>query len=193
MTQNVPLIETIPLRSVWLTWALASCRPGCSPSRSPRRGRRSAGGLADCRTGSVAVEFAVASTPLLLMAFGFIAASAVFNTLSSMQSNAQYAARMMSTGQIKNLSNGAITSANTTATVTCGGTLNSSQVEYYACNGLPGWTTFTVTATENCAVPSVTVSLSADATTAAIADVAAIFSGKTISAQAVLMKEGSCP
>ncbi len=150
-------------------------------------------GLGDCRRGSVALEFVLASAPMILLVFGFIATSAVFNTWSNMQSNAQYAARMMSTGQIKNLANGALTTTNTTNTTACSGTLTNTQVEYYACNGLPSWTTYSVTATENCAVPSVTVSLTASAATAAIADVAAIFTGKNIVAQAVVMKEGSCP
>src|SRR4051812_31698096 len=70
--------------------------------RSPR-------GLGRCRRGSVALEFVLASAPLILLVFGFIATSAVFNTWSNMQSNVQYAARMMSTGQVKNLANGAIT------------------------------------------------------------------------------------
>jgi Flp pilus assembly protein TadG len=149
--------------------------------------------LGSCRRGSVAVEFAVASVPLMLMVFGFIATAAVFNTWSSMQSNTQYAARMMSTGQITSNNSGAISSTNTTTTVACSSSMKTTQVEYYACTGLPTWTTFTVSTTENCAVPSVTVSLSASATTAAIADVEKIFSGKTILAQTVMMKEGSCP
>jgi Flp pilus assembly protein TadG len=150
-------------------------------------------GIGLCRRASVSVEFVLASAPLIVLVFGFIATSAVFNTWSSMQSNAQYAARMMSTGQISNLNNGAITTTNTTATTTCSSSMRTTQVEYYACTGLPSWATFTVTSTENCAVPSVTVSLSANAATAAIADIASIFTGKTIVAQAVLMKEGSCP
>jgi Flp pilus assembly protein TadG len=158
-----------------------------------RRPNRRFRGLAANRRASIAIEFVLASAPLLVLVFGFIATSAVFYTWSSMQSNAQFAARMMSTGQISRLSTGAITTTNNTATIACGGTMTTTQVEYYACSGLPNWTTFTVTSTENCAVPSVTVSLSASAATAAIADVAAIFTGKTIVAQAVLMKEGSCP
>lgn len=158
------------------------------PARLPR-GR----GLAGCRRGAVALEFAVASVPLLLMVFGFIATAAVFNTWASMQANVQYAARMMSTGQISNNNSGAISSRNTTATVACSSSLRSTQIEYYACNGLPNWTTYSVTTTENCTVPSVTVSLSSSASSAAIADVERIFSGVTIVAQTVMMKEGSCP
>ncbi len=160
-----------------------------------RRGRRRHGGnLASCRRGSVAVEFALASVPLMLLVFGFIATAAVFNTWSSMQSNTQYAARLMSTSQIMANNNGTITTANTSSTsVTCSSTLKTTQVEYYACLNLPTWTTFTVSTVENCATPSVTVSLSTGATTAAIADVEKIFSGKTIVAQTVMMKEGNCP
>lgn len=155
--------------------------------------KRRGGSLAGCRRATVAVEFALASVPLMLLVFGFIATAAVFNTWSSMQGNTQYAGRMMSTGQIANNNNGAISSTNTTATVTCSSSLKSTQIEYYACINLPTWTTFSVTTTENCSVPSVTVSLSTGASTAAIADVEKIFSGKTIVAQSVMMKEGTCP
>jgi len=157
------------------------------------RARRRGHGLAGCRRGAVAVEFAVASVPLMLMVFGFIATAAVFNTWSSMQSNAQYAARMMSTGQITNNNSGALSSSNTTATVSCSSSLKSTQIEYYACTGLPNWTTYSVTTTENCSIPNVTVSVSSSASTAAIADIEKIFSGITIVAQTVMMKEGSCP
>lgn len=129
----------------------------------------------------------------MLLVFGFIATASVFNTWSSMQSNTQYAARLMSTGQISANNNGTISTTNTTATITCSSTLKTTQVEYYACTGLPTWTTFSVTTTENCTTPSVTVSLSTGATTAAIADVEKIFSGKTIVAQTIMMKEGTCP
>jgi Flp pilus assembly protein TadG len=156
-------------------------------------GQRHGSKLARCRRGSVAVEFAVASVPLMLMVFGFIATAAVFNTWSSMQSNTQYAARLMSTGQIASNNSGALSSTNKTATIACSSSLKSTQVEYYACTGLPTWTTFTVTTTEDCTTPSVTVSLSTGASTAAIADVEKIFSGKTLVAQTVMMKEGTCP
>jgi Flp pilus assembly protein TadG len=150
-------------------------------------------GLVACRRAATAVEFAIASVPLLVLTFGFTATCAVFVSWSSMQSNAQYAARMLSTGQITQNSNGTISASNLTATVTCGASMSTSRIEYYACNGLPSWASFTVTSAEDCSVPSVTVSLSANAATAAIADVVAIFSGKTIRTQAVLMKEGTCP
>jgi Flp pilus assembly protein TadG len=149
--------------------------------------------LGGCRRASVAVEFAVASVPLILMVFGFIATAAVFNTWSTMQSNTQYAARLMSTGQITSNNSGAISSTNNSVTTPCSSSMRPTQVEYYACTGLPGWTNFTVTATENCATPSVTVSLSTSAATAAIADIEKIFSGNTIVATTVMMKEGTCP
>jgi Flp pilus assembly protein TadG len=160
-------------------------------TRRVRPGRRN--NLAGCRRGSVAVEFAVASVPLMLLVFGFIAVAAVFNTWSSMQSNTQYAARMMSTSQIMANNSGTITTTNNTSSVACSSTLKSTQVEYYACLNLPTWTTFTVTTAENCTTPSVTVTLSTGANTAAIADVVQIFSGKTIVAQTTMMKEGNCP
>ena len=180
-------------------------QPGAEPgtvavSTARMRGRltrcaglRRSNNLASCRRGSVAVEFAVASVPLMLLVFGFIATAAVFNTWSSMQSNTQYAARLMSTSQIMANNSGTITTTNNTSSVACSSTLKSTQVEYYACLNLPTWTTFTVTTAENCATPSVTVTLSTGATTAAIADVVQIFSGKTIVAQTTMMKEGNCP
>jgi Flp pilus assembly protein TadG len=149
--------------------------------------------LANCERGSVAVEFALASVPLMLMVFGFIATAAVFNTWSTMQSNTQYAARLMSTDQITSNNSGTITTTNNSVTTPCSSSMKTTQVEYYACTGLPGWTSFTVTTTENCTTPSVTVTLSTSATTAAIADIEKIFSGNTIVATTVMMKEGTCP
>ena len=161
------------------------------PALAPGRGGLHA--LRRCRRGVAALEFVFTATPLLIIVFGFVAMSTVFYTWSTMQSYAQYAARMMSTGQIKNMSNGAITTSNTTATVRCSESLTPSQVEYYACHGLPSWGTFSVTVSENCAVPRVTVRLSASASSAAIADVFTIFARRTLTARAVLMKEGQCP
>ena len=154
---------------------------------------RQARGLTACRRGSVAVEFALASVPLLLLSFGFIATSAIFNTWSTMQASTQYAARLMSTGQILKNVNGTFSATNTSSSTTCSATLNNTQVEYYACAGLPSWATYTVTTAENCAVPSVTVTLSASAAAAAIADIENFYAGKTILSQTVFMKEGSCP
>ena len=149
--------------------------------------------MMSCRRGAAALEFALVSIPLITLLFSFIATSCIFYTMAAMQATAQYSARMVSTGQIKNFSNGAITTQNTTATTTCSGSLTTAQAEYYACAGLPSWATFTVTATENCAVPSVTVGISVNAQTAAMADIFGYFTGKTLLAQAVIMKEGQCP
>ena len=173
----------------------AMSRP--APARSPVARRRAAGrflrDIFRCGRGTAAVEFAIVATPLILMTFGFIAVSAVFYTWSSMQNAAQYAALLVATGQIKNLSTGAITTSNSTATTTCSSSLPSTEAEYYACSGLPSWVTFTVTTTENCATPSVTVSLSASASAAAIADVFSIFTGTTLVSSAVVMKQNQCP
>jgi Flp pilus assembly protein TadG len=161
-------------------------------ARSPRD--RSPRGLLACRRGVVAVEFVLASVPLLMLCFGFIATSSIYNTWGNMQSNTQYAARMMSTGQVANNTNGAFSTSNASSSVSCSSSkVTSTTVEYYACTGLPTWATYTVTTTENCAVPSVTVGLSANASAAAIADVENFFAGKTINSQTVFMKEGSCP
>jgi Flp pilus assembly protein TadG len=155
--------------------------------------RRLFQGVGRCRRGVAALEFGILAPTLLMLLFGFVATGTLIFTWSAMQSTAQYAALMVSTGQVKSLSNGAITTSNTTATTTCSGSLTTSEAEYYACHALPSWATFTVTTTENCAVPSVTVSVSASGSTAAIADVFDIFTGRTLTAEAVVMKEGQCP
>ena len=140
--------------------------------------------ISRCRRGSAALELALVATPLIMLLFGFIAASAVFYSWSTMQNNAQYAALLVSTGQVKSWNTGAIN---------CSGSLSNTKAEYYACSGLPSWATFTVTTAENCAVPNVTVSISASATKAAIVDVYKVFTGKTLLASAVVMKQGLCP
>jgi Flp pilus assembly protein TadG len=145
------------------------------------------------RRGSVAVEFALVMPPFLLLCFGFIGANAALFTRSAMQNSAQLAARMMATGQISNFTTGAINAGNATATVTCIAGLASTTVEHHACSGLPGWATFTVTATQNCAVPSVTVTLQATGFQAApTGDRMGVLLGKTLTASSVMMKEGTC-
>ena len=192
------MIQTIIQRRFRFRAAPAPDKPSPPPARprplsQPVRDR-SIRGLAQCRRGVVAVEFVLASVPLLMLCFGFIATSSVYNTWGNMQSNTQYAARMMSTGQITSNTNGAFTTTNTSSSVSCSSSkVTSSTVEYYACTGLPSWATYTVTTTETCGTPSVTVSLSANASSAAIADIENFFSGKTITSQTVFMKEGSCP
>lgn len=141
-----------------------------------------------------ALEFALVAIPLMTLIFGFIATNTMFYTWSAMQSSAQFAARVVSTGQIKSLSTGTISASNLTATATCAGTLTSSTAEYHACRGLPGWATFTVTVTVSCGTPpSVTVNTSVGAAAAALANVFRLFTSQTLVARAVLMKEGSCP
>ena len=180
--------------------SLLGYRPRLNRSTSAQspRARNSAIGrfchdIGHCQRGIAALEFAIVATPLMLMTFGFITLSAVFYTWSAMQNGAQYAALMVATGQVKSLSTGAITTSNASATTACSGSLSSTEAEYYACSGLPSWVTFTVTTTENCSTPSVSVSLSASATAAAISDIFSIFSGKTLVASSVVMKQGSCP
>jgi len=148
----------------------------------------------DARRGSAAVEFALLMPPFLLLCFGFIGVNAAMFTRSAMQNTSQLAARMMATGQVKNFTNGAITGANSTSTATCSGSLASTTVEHHACAGLPTWATFTVTATQNCAVPSVSVRIQATGFNAlATGDRKSVLLGKTIAATSVMMKEGTCP
>lgn len=145
------------------------------------------------RRGSVAVEFALVMPPFLLLCFGFIGANAALFTRSSMQNTAQLAARMMATGQVTNFSSGAINAGNATATTTCASGPAATTVEHHACAGLPGWATYTVTATQNCAVPSVTVTIQATGfQSAPTGDRMGVLMGKTLNATAVMMKEGTC-
>jgi Flp pilus assembly protein TadG len=149
-----------------------------------RWARRPWRGLSDCRRATAALEFVLVSAPLLLLLFGFIATNAIFYTWAIMQNNVQYAALMFATGQVTSFS---------TSGVTCSGSVATTQVEYYACSGLPSWATFTATSAETCTVPNVSVTLSVNASTAGLADIYSLFSGKTLTAQSTTMKQGNCP
>jgi Flp pilus assembly protein TadG len=162
--------------------------PHRQSTSSIRGGRRGGTGvwrdLSRCRKAAAAVEFALVSGPFLLLLFGFVATNALFYTWSVMQNNVQYAAMMMATGQVTSWS---------TSAVSCGSSLTNTQVEYYACTGLPAWTTFTARANEACGVPNVSVTLTTSASTAGLADIYALFSGVTLTAAATAMKQGNCP
>jgi len=145
------------------------------------------------RRATVAIEFALVMPPFLLLCFGFIAINAALFTRSAMQNTAQLAARVMATGQVKLFVNGAITAANSTSTTTCTNGMASTTVESFACAGLPTWATFSVTATQNCAVPSVTVRIQATNFSTTTTDREHVLLGKTLSAQSAMMKEGTCP
>ena len=146
-------------------------------------GRLRARGLGACRRGAAAVEFALLSLPFLTMIFGFIATNAVYLSLAAMQGSAMNAAMLMATGQITSFQSKA---------VTCSSSLTSTQAEYYACQNLPAWATFSVNASESCTSPAtVTVNLSSSGT--ALGDVYGFFTGKSVSTQSVLMKQGTCP
>lgn len=145
--------------------------------RNDRPGRPS---LNACRRGAAALEFALVSAPFLLMLFGFVATNAMFYCWSVMQNNAQYAAMMMATGQVSSWSSSG---------VTCSSSLTNTQVEYYACSGLPPWTTYTAKAT--LVGSNVAVTLTTNASTAGLADIYALFSGVTLTASATAMKQGS--
>lgn len=141
--------------------------------------------LARSRRGVAAVEFAVAATPLMMMIFGFISVNLLFITLSDMQNSAYNAAFVMATGQITSFQSKA---------VTCSSSLSSSSAEYYACQNLPGWATFTATATENCTAPAqVTVQVAATSSVTLGADIFSFFSGRTLASNSTLMKQGTCP
>jgi Flp pilus assembly protein TadG len=140
-------------------------------------------GLLGCRRGAAAVEMALVSIPFMIMLFGFVATNSIFLSLSGMQANSFNAAMMMSTGQITSFQGKA---------VTCSTSYGSTTAEYYACQGLPSWATFTVTASESCTSPA-TVTVNLSSSNSALADTYGFFTGKSISAQSVLMKQGTCP
>lgn len=141
--------------------------------------------LRRCRRGSAAMEFAIMGSVLMAMVFGFIATNALFYTWTAMQNSVENAGVMMATGQLTSFQSKA---------VSCSSTLTSSQVEYYACQGLPTWASFTATATENCTSPAtVQVQLSVNGSSAALADAFSVYGTNTITAVATLMKQGTCP
>jgi Flp pilus assembly protein TadG len=141
--------------------------------------------LVRARRGVAAVEFALASTPFLMMIFGFVSCNMLFIAQSNMQNAAYNAAFVMATGQVTSFQSRA---------VTCSSSLSTSSAEYYACQNLPTWATFTATATESCTAPaSVSVQVSAGATALAGADVFSFFSGKTVVTNATMLKQGTCP
>ena len=110
-----------------------------------------------------------------------------------MQNTANLAARMMATGQVKNFASGVIAGATASATTVCSASLANTTVEFYACKDLPPWATYTVTATQTCAVPSVTVKVVATGISSTkTGDRKNVLLGKTLIAQVVMMKEGTC-
>ena len=143
--------------------------------------------LGRSRRGVAAVEFALASTPLLFIVFGFFAINLMFFTLSTMQSAAQFAAMMLATGRA--------TTANTGALVACSSPPSSPTAEYFACTDtvLPGWASFQVSSAEDCSVPRVSVTISVNASAAALADIFNFFTGQTLATTSVAMKQGPCP
>ena len=152
------------------------------------------GALARCRRGIAMLEVALVSIPLMILLFGIISVNSVYFVMSSMQQNAMYAAQMVAQGTITAVNTGTLTSSNTGATnVNCSPLPATTKAEYYACNGLPSWATYTVRTSEVCATPSFTVSISVSATAAAMADVFKFFTGKTLVVSSTAMKQGSCP
>ncbi len=143
--------------------------------------------LVRSRRGVAALEFALAATPFLMMVFGFISVNLIYLSWSSMQNSAYNAAFLMATGQITSFQSKA---------VTCSGSLSSTSAEYYACQNLPTWASFTATATESCsttAPSTVTVLVAANGSTTGGTDIFSFFSGKVVSANATMIKQGTCP
>lgn len=143
--------------------------------------------LVRARRGVAAVEFALAMTPLLLIVFGFFAINIMFYTLSAMQNSAFYAASLLAAGKATTANNGTV--------VSCGSSPSRPTAEYYVCTSsmLPEWATFQATSAEDCSVPKVSVTVSVNASAAALADVFSFFTGQTLTTTSVQMKQGSCP
>ena len=152
--------------------------------------------LRRCKSGIAALEFALAATPLLILVFGFIAINAVFYNLATMQSNAQYAAMAAATKLVTSNAVGTFAAHTSSGPTLCSSaSVTTSTAEYYACTGLPSWATFSVSTSENCGgtVPTVTITVTANASAAALADLYAIFTGKTLTSTSVAMMQGQCP
>jgi Flp pilus assembly protein TadG len=138
-----------------------------------------------CRRGVAALEFALATTPFLMMVFGFISANLIFITWSNMQNAAYNAAFLMATGQVTSFQS---------RSVTCTSSLSTASAEYYACQNLPSWASFTATATESCTAPAtVTVQVSTSAAAMAGTDIYSFFAGRTVMSNATMIKQGTCP
>lgn len=169
------------------------CRAKESTSNKGRCEGRVWRGLLVDRRGVAALEFAMLSAPMLMLLFGFISINLILYSWSSMQTAAQNAATVLSTGQISTFTSSAASPVN------CSPAPASTTVEYYGCQGLPNWTTFKVAVTQTCSavagVPStVLVSVSAaNMSSAGLVDTYNIFSGKPLVATANMIKQGSCP
>ncbi len=151
------------------------------------------GRLRRSRRASISIEFALVMPPFLLMGFGFLGMTAAMTTRSAMQNNAQLAAQLVATGRVTNFASGPIAGATATATTICSGSLANTTVEFHACNLLPPWATYTVTTTQTCSVPSVSVSIQAtNLNSAMTGDRMQMLLGKTLNARAVVIKQGVC-
>ncbi len=169
------------------------CRAKASTSNKGRCEGRVWRGLLVDRRGVAALEFALLSAPMLMLLFGFISINLILYSWTSMQTGAQNAAIVLSTGQVNTFTSSAV------APVNCSPAPSSTTAEYYACQGLPSWTSFKVAITQICSVvagvPStVLVSVSAtNMSSAGLVDTYNIFSGKPLVATANMIKQGSCP
>lgn len=173
---------------------LGAMRRGCSTSNHRWVGRLvaltamllPAVALRRCRRGVAALEFAMAATPLIILVFGFFAINLMFYTLTTMQNASFFAVTMLAAGRA--------TTANTGTPVSCAATPASPTAEFFACSdpSLPGWATFQVSSTQDCAGLKVSVTVSVNASSAALVDIFSTFTGETLTTTSVAMKQGSC-
>jgi Flp pilus assembly protein TadG len=147
---------------------------------------RAAGGrLGRCCRGGALIEFALVAPLLILILFGLIAFSTAIYAYTTMQSATEDAVRRMTTGSITSF---------TQSSVTCGtgAALTANTAENYACSKMPTWGTYSVTASQNCATLTDTVTMTANASTVALGDALGLLRGVVLTAQTTHMKEGSC-
>jgi len=145
----------------------------------------SSGRLARCCGGAAMVEFTLILPILVFLMFGIVAAGSVFYVQNNMESAAGDSARRMAVAEA--------TFAGVDVPCEAPAAQLAGSAENIACRFRPSWATFTVNASQNCAGPNVTVRVTADASRAALMDIYGVFTGKVLTAVAVMRKEGKCP
>jgi Flp pilus assembly protein TadG len=138
----------------------------------------------NCRRGVIALELAIVFPIFALLLFSIIAFTTSMTALASMQAGAQVAARSMAIGL----------STHAGSSVTCGTGVSTSvgNAEYYACRNLPSWGTYHIVATQNCTTLDDTVTITASGASVAVGDIFNFLSGRTFTAQSIMMREGQC-
>ncbi len=137
------------------------------------------------KSGASMVEFVLCLPVFLLFMFGIIAVSSAFYIQNNMESAAREAARRIAV----------VEAPYTGGDVACTAAIVGS-AEHIACTRLPSWADFTINASEEVCTPgqhvAVTVQVSVGGEQAALADIYDFFTGRTLSAEVMMRKEGEC-